>query len=178
MRLIKDSWKSIGIRLYPKPTRREMFRHRIYSGLTQMSMWSGLDFADLRASNPPLELAPTQQVQLEWPKWGHYYETKHKSGEKPDMPAVERLLALLHEWEEAAGDRAKRTAIWRKMLDIWSNQVFTIGIVGGVLQPVVVNNRLRNVPKKGIYNWDPGAHFGIYRPDTFWFAKPAAQPAN
>jgi peptide/nickel transport system substrate-binding protein len=28
---------------------------------------------------------------------------------------------------------------------------------------------LRNVPEKGIYNWDPGAFLGIYRPETFWF---------
>ena len=46
-----------------------------------------------------------------------------------------------------------------------------IGIVAGVPQPVVVNQTLRNCPAKGIYNGDPGAHFGIYRPDTFWFKK-------
>jgi peptide/nickel transport system substrate-binding protein len=39
-----------------------------------------------------------------------------------------------------------------------------------VRQPVVISNRLRNVPKEAIYNWDPGAFFGIYRPDAFWFA--------
>ena len=38
-------------------------------------------------------------------------------------------------------------------------------------QPIVLNARLRNVPEKAIYNWDPGAHFGIYRPDTFWYAE-------
>ena len=47
-------------------------------------------------------------------------------------------------------------------------------------QPVVVSSRLRNVPRTGIYNWDPGAFFGIYRPDSFWFAEPqraaAAKP--
>ena len=37
-------------------------------------------------------------------------------------------------------------------------------------QPVVVSNRLRNVPSDGVYNFDPGAFFGIYRPDMFWFA--------
>ncbi len=35
---------------------------------------------------------------------------------------------------------------------------------------MVVNNRLRNVPREGVYNWDPGAQFGMYRPETFWFA--------
>jgi len=34
---------------------------------------------------------------------------------------------------------------------------------------LVVSNRLRNVPEQAIYNWEPGAHFGVYRPDTFWF---------
>jgi peptide/nickel transport system substrate-binding protein len=56
------------------------------------------------------------------------------------------------------------------MLQIHADNVFSIGVVGAVLQPVVVTNRLRNLPRKGVYNWNPGAHFGIYRPDTFWFA--------
>jgi hypothetical protein len=27
--------------------------------------------------------------------------------------------------------------------------------------------RLRNVPEKGLYIWDLGTQFGIYRPDSF-----------
>ena len=30
-------------------------------------------------------------------------------------------------------------------------------------------DKLVNLPKEGFYNWDPGAFFGIYHPDTFWF---------
>ena len=45
------------------------------------------------------------------------------------------------------------------------------GIVSGVQQPVVVGPRMRNVPEKGVYNWDPGAFFGVYRPETFWLAE-------
>ena len=59
--------------------------------------------------------------------------------------------------------------IWLRMLGIHAQQVFTIGIVTRTLQPVVVNNALRNVPPEGIYSWDPGAYFGLYHPDTFWF---------
>ena len=58
------------------------------------------------------------------------------------------------------------------MLHIYTDEVFTIGIIAGVLQPVVVNDHMHNVPDKGIYNWDPGAQFGIYRPDQFWFDNP------
>ena len=55
------------------------------------------------------------------------------------------------------------------MLDLYTNNVFSIGIISSVPQVVVVNSSLKNIPNEGIYNWDPGAHFGIYRPDSFWF---------
>jgi peptide/nickel transport system substrate-binding protein len=34
---------------------------------------------------------------------------------------------------------------------------------------VVVSRRLRNVPDKGLYSFEPGAFFGRYMPDAFWF---------
>ena len=57
------------------------------------------------------------------------------------------------------------------MLDIHAEQQFNIGVVCGVPQPVIMRATLMNVPEKGIYNFDPGAFFGIYRPDTFWFKQ-------
>jgi peptide/nickel transport system substrate-binding protein len=54
------------------------------------------------------------------------------------------------------------------MLQNHADNVWTIGLVAGVKQPVVIRNALRNVPSDAIYNWEPGAHFGIYRPDTWW----------
>jgi peptide/nickel transport system substrate-binding protein len=53
--------------------------------------------------------------------------------------------------------------------------VFSIGTVNGVPQPVVTTTALKNVPQKGIYNWDPGAYFGIYKPDSFWFTEARRQ---
>ena len=55
------------------------------------------------------------------------------------------------------------------MLKIHAENVFAIGIVAGAPQPVVVSHKLRNVPEKGIWAWDPGAHFGVHRPDEFYF---------
>jgi peptide/nickel transport system substrate-binding protein len=116
----------------------------------------------------PWEFAPTSQQQLEWPKWGQYYETKGMAGEPPDLPSAIRLKELYEEWLGATS-KEQQTRIWQDMLRIWADEVFSIGTVAGVLQPVVVNAALRNVPEKGIYNWDPGAYFGIYKPDGFWF---------
>jgi len=67
-----------------------------------------------------------------------------------------------------------RREIWTRMLEIHADQVYSIGIVGATAQPVVVNNKLRNVPERGFYSFEPGAFFGMYMPDTFWFAEPVA----
>ena len=47
-----------------------------------------------------------------------------------------------------------REKIWHQMLSIHSSEVFTIGLISGTLQPVVVSKRLQNVPSEGIYNWN------------------------
>ncbi|MFV2033347.1 MAG: ABC transporter substrate-binding protein, partial [Gammaproteobacteria bacterium] len=113
-------------------------------------------------------LAPTSQYQYQWPKWGLYYESGGKSGEAPDMPMAIELLSLNQQWRRAA-TKSEREKIWHSMLEINREQMFSIGIISGVLRPVVVNNYLNNVPQKGFYDIAPGAYFGIYKPDTFWF---------
>jgi peptide/nickel transport system substrate-binding protein len=170
LELIRDSWRKIGVKLFSKPAQREVFRKRIFTGQTIMSIWSGLANGIPVAGMSPEELVPTTQHQLQWPKWGQYMETGGKSGEVPDLPEVRELLQFNTAWRRTTSP-LERKRIWQRMLEIHSQQVFTIGIVNSTLQPVVVNNRLRNVPKNGFYNWNPGAYFGIYKPDTFWFAR-------
>ena len=171
--LIRDSWRHLGIQLYSKPAQLTLFRRRVFSGEALMSIDKGIENGLATAEMSPAEFAPTSEQQLEWPKWGNYAETGGKAGEPPDMPAAQRLGDLYHDWL-AATDEADQAKVWHEILKIWSDQVFSIGLIAGVQQPVVVSDRLRNVPADGIYNWDPGAHFGIYKPDGFWFAEPNA----
>jgi len=81
---------------------------------------------------------------------------------------VLRLAELYRAWQAAASS-VERTRLWQQMLELHVQQQFTIGVVAGVPQPVVVRERLANVPANGFYNWDPGAFFGIYHPDSFFF---------
>jgi len=168
LQLIADSWVEAGIKLYTRPSQREVFRNRIFSGETHMSVWTGLENGLPNADMSPVELAPMKQDYLQWPKWGQYVQTKGRSGEPVDMPEPEELTELFHAWERATV-RAEREAIWHRMLQIHADQVYTLGVVAGVPQPVVINDALRNLPETGLYNWDPGAFFGIYRPDCLWF---------
>ena len=98
----------------------------------------------------------------------YYMAPEQSAGEAIDIVEVKRLMELRNGWANAP-NKAVREAIWSEMLDIHAQQVYSFGLVQAVPQPVVVNRTLRNVPDRGIYNWEPGAHFGLYRPDTFWF---------
>ena len=167
-RLIADSWADVGVKLHTRPSQREVFRNRIFAGDTQMSIWTGLENALPNPDMSPVELAPMKQDYLQWPKWGQYVQTKGLSGEVIDMPEAQELSELYHAWERAT-ERIEREKIWHRMLQIHADQVFTLGVVAGVPQPVVINELLRNLPETGLYNWDPGAFFGIYHPDSLWF---------
>ena len=169
LEMIRETWREVGVKLFPKPLQREVLRNRVFSGEALMSVWSGIENGIANADVSPDELAPTSQQQLQWPKFGQYFETGGKAGEAPDIPQVAELMKLHKAWRTAS--REERTKIWHQMLGIHCEQQYVLGVVSGVAQPVVVRNSLRNVPEKGLYNWDPGAFFGIHHPDTFWFAK-------
>ncbi|MBT8434648.1 MAG: ABC transporter substrate-binding protein [Gammaproteobacteria bacterium] len=168
LELISDSWLKAGIKLYSIPSTREVFRNRIFSGDAMMSIWSGLENAIPTADSSPKELAPTSKYQYQWPQWGSYYESSGKSGEAPDLAAAQQLVDLHEQWMRAT-THEQRESSWHQMLDIHRDQMFTIGIVNHVPHPVVVSNYLNNVPQTGFYDISPGAYFGIYKPDTFWF---------
>lgn len=170
LELIHDDWRQIGIELFTKPSQREVFRNRVFAGEAVMSVWSGIINGVPTAAMSPGEFAPTEQMHLQWSKWGKFYETSGEAGDPIEMDVVQELADLNEAWR-LAGDDAERERVWHRMLKIHSEQIFTLGVVNGVPQPVVVNNSLRNVPATGIWNWDPGSYFGMYRPDSFWYTE-------
>ena len=169
LELIADYYQEIGIKLFIKASQRDILRKRAFSGQTVMSVWSGIDNALVTPDMSPAELAPTSDSQLQWPRWGTYVQTRGKSGEAIDVPEVKRLVELFDKWAEATNEE-DRAASWHEMLSIYTDQVFSIGTVNGVRQPVAIAPNLKNVPEEGVFSYAPGAYFGVYSMDTFWFA--------
>ncbi len=170
LELIASNWEEIGIKLLTKPLQREVVRRRVTAGDTVMSAWSGITVGIATADTTPDELIPDHRYDPQWPMWGAYYQTDGQSGEPVDMPEVARLMELYMDWTNATDDDV-RTAAWQEMLAIHADQQFSIGTVAGVRQPVVISKTLMNVPPEAVYAWHPGANFGIYQPDTFWFQQ-------
>ncbi|GAI95242.1 unnamed protein product, partial [marine sediment metagenome] len=167
LELIRESWAKVGIKLFTRPTQRDVFRKRVRAGETLMSVFQGLDNAIPTPDMTPKELAPTDMEQLQWARWGQHFETSGKAGEPPEMEEAKTLLVLHAKWFKST-DTAEREAVWHEMLKIHADQVFTIGIVNTTFQPIVATRRLHNLPEKGFFNYNPGAYFGVYNMDTFW----------
>ncbi len=170
LELIADHFLRVGIKTFIRASQRDILRKRVFAGQTVMSAWGGLDNALVSPEMSPAEISPTAEDQLQWPRWGNYVMTQGKQGEKPEMPEVQKLADLFDAWTKA-GSTEQRTAIWQEMLAIYTDQVFSIGTVNGVRQPVVAAPDLRNVPPEGIFSYAPGAYFGVYGMDSFWFGE-------
>lgn len=174
LQIITDTWRDIGVSLLMRPFGRDTLRRRVYSGVSMVSVWYGWDNGIPVLASSPAYLAPREQEFFAWPKWGQYYQTGGETGEPPDMPEPLRLLQLSQDWEYAMDDAARR-AIWDEMLAIHADQLYGIGVLAEAPQPVVVSKDLRNVPVEAIWAWEPGAQFGVHRPDEFFFASEVRQ---
>ncbi|MGN6551355.1 MAG: ABC transporter substrate-binding protein [Pararhizobium sp.] len=168
MELVRYHWADLGIKVFVRPLQLDLLRQRFLNGDTKMTVATGLDIGHATANSDPAQLAPVSTAQPNWPLWGQYTETMGRAGKLPPVGPASRLLSLYHRWRQS-GEESERRAIWTEMLTIYAEEVFSIGIAGETIQPIVVNRRLKNVPEKGIYAWEPTAFFGVYRPDTFFY---------
>ncbi|MFL5338202.1 MAG: ABC transporter substrate-binding protein [Geminicoccaceae bacterium] len=170
LELIRDQWRDLGFAIHPKPSDRETLRNRVFAGEALMTIFYGIDNGMPTAVMPPNEFAPTSQAdQAQWPKWGQYYETKGAAGEPPSLAAAKRLLELFEQWQDTY-DPERQVQIWGEMLDLYTSQCFTLGLIQEVRQPVATRSKLRNLPEEAIFNWEPQGQIGLYRPDTFFYA--------
>lgn len=174
LELIAETWREIGVALYPKASQRDVVRDRALSGGLVMSIWAGFNNGIATADMPPTELAPVLSSNLNYAQWGAYEETDGQSGEAIDYPPAKKLVELYEEWRDST-EKGERARIWHEMLALRAEETFDIGVISSNRQPVVVHNTLRNVPLEGIYGWDPGAHYGIHRMDEFWFDNEVAE---
>lgn len=167
--IITDTWRDIGVKLVMRPLDRDILRNRVFTGVTMSAVWFGWDNGLPTAMTPPGYLAPTDQVFFAWPKWGQFYQTQGEAGAPIDYEPAKKLMDLARRWDKTRNETV-RGNIWREMLAIHADEQFGIGVLAEAPQPVVVSNKLRNVPEFAKWAWEPGAHFGIHRVDEFFFA--------
>ena len=168
LELVADHWRKVGLDLFVRVSQRDVFRSRAVAGTIMMAIWSGIDNGIPRPNMNPSELAPTVEDQLQWPVWGLHYQSHGEQGSAPDLKEAIELVDLLKQWRRSTNEQ-QWTGIWKKMLSVYTDNVFSVGLVNATLLPIVTSSRLRNIPEKGLFSFNPTCYFGIYMPDIFWF---------
>ncbi|MGO8183067.1 hypothetical protein, partial [Rhizobium leguminosarum] len=63
-----------------------------------------------------------------WPLWGMHYLSAGQEGVSPDLPEAAEMVDLLRQWGSTAKFE-ERQVIWHKMLSLYTQQVFSIGLL-------------------------------------------------
>ncbi|MGB0853082.1 MAG: ABC transporter substrate-binding protein [Pikeienuella sp.] len=170
LELIAEMWRDIGIDMTFRSLDRDILRNKASSGQSMMPVWMGWNNGVPTPDASPKALAPVDQTNFSWPKWGQHFQTSGGAGDAPESPEAKRLLELFKEWS-LASSASQKAAIWEEMLEIHADQVFAIGLVSASPQPVVFSARMKNVTEEGVFTWEPAAHLGAYRIDELYYAE-------
>ncbi|HHV81136.1 TPA: ABC transporter substrate-binding protein [bacterium] len=164
LELVSKYWRNIGIKVAVKPSERTLYRMRMLTGEAQIGTWFLMG-----GQEPTLEphwYIPTT-TQTYWaPMWGQWYQAGGKAGENPPQD----IKKLQHTWDliQKTFDPARRRILWQQILDVHAQEVYMIGIVGEVPQPIIVKNSMHNVPQKCLHSWPVGHYLGLARVVQFY----------
>ena len=97
-----------GIKLDVNSSHRDVLRNRILSGATVVEISSGWQNALANPNSPPSELAPTRQIQYQWPNCRQFAETAGRAGAAPNTAAARNCCSY---WIVGRRGRYGQTAL-------------------------------------------------------------------
>ena len=143
--MVAGYWEKVGINTVVDLKERSLWtsyvrdnNHDIAGYLTASVLWN----------INPTWYVPTSNGCYWAPAFGKYYATGGKQGMKPN--AINQKIQNLFNKLIVTLDENKNLELGQEILRIHSENVFMIGTVKTPFQPVIINNKLRNVVKNGV----------------------------
>jgi peptide/nickel transport system substrate-binding protein len=166
--LITATWKDIGVKLLYKYTERATFRQRVVAGEAAMSVYLSQGGRTFFWGPEPDRKVPMSggSACLWGTAFGLWKQTDGQEGQEPP-PEVKTLQELADAWLVEPDD-ARRQEIFNEIRQIFAEERFEIGTVGGLPQPVVVKTNFHNVPREGYHAWDTGGYLGWVQVGQLW----------
>ena len=158
--LVAEDWRSVGIRVQVRERSRELFRLEIDTLIHDFSVWfSNGEFLPLLEPRALVPLSSYSDFARGWGTWylrgGYYGDDVTEKGAFPPPPdnPVWQSFHLYDQLNRAVTtDEQKRLV--REMLDIATDQLWTINIGRAPPYLAVVSNSFKNVPDKAVYTYD------------------------
>lgn len=154
MELVVSYWRAVGVDVNLKEINRGLQSARARSNSMEMTIWH----AD-RSTDVLFPLLPSWYVPMyvswdeaRWTPWSRWYLSDGEKGETP--PPEARELQLWWDEMRRSVDPDRRLELGKKILRSQAANLWSIGTIGLAPQPIIVSDRLHNVPDRGYWGWD------------------------
>jgi len=142
--LVKKYWEAIGIKTAVKVIDRTLLNARWQAAEFDVSGWAwGRGLTPFIGG--PKFVFPSDTLYNPGPLYGLWYQTGGKSGEEPKGD-IRRAMELFDRFIVTT-DKAKRLRLGRELIRLSAENVWSIGTVGLIPNPVIAKNNFRNVPE-------------------------------
>ncbi len=165
--LVVGYWTAIGLNVTEDPVERSLYEERVNNNQVDVGFW-GMDRSLLIQADPRAYIGGSSQ-QVYAKRYRQFYEG-NKAGVEP--PADHPIVQLQTLWDQAATepDAEKRQAIMAELIGVHKAAPLAIGTVGEPPAPVIVANRMRNVPD-GIVSDTSLRNVRVANPEQFFFTE-------
>ncbi len=164
VQLVAENWTAVGVKTVVKTETRDLFWPRATGNEVQVSVW-GTD-RGLEPFVDPIYVFPFDERSWMAPAFGTYFKTAGAQGAKPTGKLAEAQDLYLQ--MKSTTDQAKIIDLGKQMIQMCTEEAWTISTVGGVPAPTIISSRLGNVPDKVTQDWiffSPGNQ----KPYTFYY---------
>jgi peptide/nickel transport system substrate-binding protein len=166
LQMVEKYWEAVGVKVAIQPVERSLYTTRCTAGDLEIGVWN-FDRNAAVMSDPGRLLGTVTDGP--WaPLYGLWYTSRGKSGEEPQGD-IRKIYEL---WDKVTvtADEKQRDRLFKEIINLHKRNIWMIGIVGELPQPVIVKNNFRNVPD-GII-WDDTLRAPKNgRPEQFFFKK-------
>lgn len=179
--LVSEYWKEVGINTDYRVISRDLSGIRTTASEHDVTAWHADRMQELRAYLPKLTLfeltGNAVRYANDWGAW-HRYQEWLNSGMKGAEPGsqgveppqyVQEFLELKDSWYKAQSDE-EYERIAQEVFDFYAENVWLIGTVARSLRPIIVTNRLRNMPEVLPYG-DDNSFWRLAKPEQWYFTK-------
>lgn len=154
MELVVSYWREVGIEVNLKQINRGLQSARARSNSMEMTIWHADRSTDILFPLLPSWYVPmyVSWDEARWTAWSRWYLSDGEKGEKP-IPKARQLQIWWDEMRRSI-DEDRRLELGKKILRSQAENLWSIGTIGLAPQPIIISDRLHNVPKRGYWGWD------------------------
>ena len=172
-----DHWRKIGVRVIPRERSKQLFHTESTAQKNDLEVWIGNgEFFPILEPRYMVPLANSVFARCfgRWYQRGGLYDdprARERGGIEPPRGHPLRRAMEVYERVKAESDLAEQRRLFREILDIAAENVWTISIATPPPHLVVVKNGLRNVPRDVVsaYVFQNPTNAGV---ETYYFEQP------